>query len=210
VNTVEGSRALGRLGGGAIIMAGSGMCDAGRIRHHLKNFLGRPETTVLLVGYQAPGTLGHLMAEGTRRVRIQGDEIVVGAHVHKLDDYSGHADQAGLLAWITDRAPIGGALFLTHGEDPAREALAARLKAVGMAESKIRLPVMGETVRLSPSSVRTERIRTRVENGGAAVADWHNRYANAVLRLRERLDALPSDQERQKFLAHVQQEINLS
>jgi metallo-beta-lactamase family protein len=78
------------------------MCDAGRVRHHLKRLFWRPKATVLLTGYQAAGMLGRLLQEGRRAVRIQGDDIKVGARIRMIDVYSGHADAAGLGKWAKD------------------------------------------------------------------------------------------------------------
>ena len=79
--------------GAKVIIAGSGMSHGGRIRRHEQNYLSDPRTTVLLVGYQAPGTLGRLMLQGTKAIRIQGEEVAVNARIRSLDDYSGHADR---------------------------------------------------------------------------------------------------------------------
>lgn len=199
----EASRKLGRLRGGAIIIAGSGMCDAGRIRHHLKNHLSDAATTVILVGYQAPGTLGRLLSQSVPMVRIQGDEIAVNARIRILDQYSGHADQTALTAWIKDRLPVTHDIFLVHGEEGARMALASALETAGLPAKTVRLPQMGETVRLTDKGARSERVRARVDVAATATADWHNAYADAVLSLRRQLDTARTDRERQKLLQRV-------
>ncbi len=109
--TVEESKAIARLTGFHIIVAASGMCDAGRIRHHLKRWLWHAKATVLLVGFQAQGTLGRFIADGATAVRIQGDEIKVAARIRRLDEYSGHADGPELARWIAARRPIRAGRF---------------------------------------------------------------------------------------------------
>ena len=203
VATVDESKRLNRLRGGAIVMAGSGMCDAGRIRHHLKNNLSRPDTTVLLAGYQAPGSLGRILVAGAKMVRIQGEEIAVNARIRVLDDYSGHADQAGLKRWIAARLPVAHNIFLVHGEDAARKCLAEELKPLGLARGTIRLPVLGETIRLTATGAKTERVAARVDVAAGGEADWHNAYADAVLRLRQKLDGLKNDRSRTALLREV-------
>jgi len=105
--SVEQSKAIGRFRGFHIVIAASGMCEAGRIRHHLKNWLWRDEGTVLLVGFQAQGTLGRILHDGATRVRIQGEEIQVRAQIRSLDVYSGHADpRASALLTIRIMAQV--------------------------------------------------------------------------------------------------------
>src|SRR3546814_3495464 len=99
---------------GVIILAASGRCEAGRIRHHLRHNLGRRESTILFVGFQAAGTLGRAIVDGARRVRISGHDVAVKAQVRRIDSYSAHADQDDIRAWIKARRPIAGSLFLTH------------------------------------------------------------------------------------------------
>jgi metallo-beta-lactamase family protein len=101
---------------GAIILAASGMCEAGRIRHHLRHNLGKRQSTVLFVGFQASGSLGRIILDGAKRVRISGNDIAVKAQIRSIDSYSAHADQTDLLRWIEAREPIEGSLFLSHGE----------------------------------------------------------------------------------------------
>jgi metallo-beta-lactamase family protein len=203
VEDAEESRKLGRLHGGAIIIAGSGMCDAGRIRHHLKKHLSEGSTTVILVGYQAPGTLGRLLSQNVPMVRIHGEEVAVKAHVSLLDEYSGHADQEGLRSWVKGRLPIQQGIFVVHGEEGARKALAGVLEAAGLSRKMIHLPQMGETVRLTSKGPKTERIRARVDVAATANADWHNVYADTVLTLRRALDEAKDEKARQKLLRRI-------
>jgi metallo-beta-lactamase family protein len=203
VEQADESRKLGRLHSGAIIIAGSGMCDAGRIRHHLKNHLSNSATTVLLVGYQAPGTLGRLLSQKVPMVRIHGEEIAVNARIRTLDEYSGHADQEGLINWVKDRLPVRNDIFLVHGEEGARVAMANALKAAGLPAGIIRLPQMGETVRLTAKGAKTERIRARVDVAATANADWHNAYAETMLAFRRTLDEAKDEKARQKVINRV-------
>lgn len=209
VESVEQSKGLARLHGGAIIMAGSGMCDAGRIRHHLKNYLSHSDTTVLLVGYQAQGSLGRLLRDGAPMVRIQGEEIAVSARIRVLDEYSGHADQTGLMNWVRDRVPIRREIFLIHGEEEARAGLSEKLVEVGFDERRILSPAMGQVMRLSNDGARTLKIRPRIP-ASAAASDWHNAYAQAVIDLRRQLENCKSDQERDRVLGNLREALRPS
>ncbi|MEH6645967.1 MBL fold metallo-hydrolase RNA specificity domain-containing protein [Sulfitobacter sp.] len=116
--TVDESKRIGKITGPAIIMAASGMCEAGPIRHHLKQWLWQHQATVLFVGYQAVGTLGRILSEGARNVKIHGEEISVRARIRTIDAYSGHADGTELADWITERQPIRQKLFLHMAKNP--------------------------------------------------------------------------------------------
>jgi metallo-beta-lactamase family protein len=209
VLSVAESQKLNTLKGGAIIMAASGMCDAGRIRHHLKNQLWRPETTVLLVGYQAPGTLGRTIQQGAGRVRIHGEEIEVRARIRSLDVYSGHADRDRLLGWLDDRQGVGRGLFLVHGEPPAREAIRQALLLKGWEAESIHVPDLDETVDLTQARPRAAPAAeaARLPSAAMGSADWHNRYAETLLELGEALRAAPDDRTRDHVLERVRKAI---
>lgn len=115
-NTVDESKAINHIRGTAVIIAGSGMCTGGRIKHHLKNNISRPESTVLFVGYQAAGTLGRVILNRPERVRIHGAEQELKAHVEQLTGFSAHADRDELLRWVTALRSPPRAVFITHGE----------------------------------------------------------------------------------------------
>ena len=126
MRTAEESMQLNRIRSGAIIIAGSGMCTGGRIKHHLKHNLWRRECHVVIVGYQAQGTLGRALVDGKQHVSLWGETIRVGAKIHTVGGLSAHADQAGLGRWYAgfkNRPP----LFLVHGEAQAAGALAQHL-----------------------------------------------------------------------------------
>lgn len=121
------SQQINDVRSGAIIIAGAGMCSGGRIRHHLRQNLGRREAHVIFVGYQAAGTLGRRLVDGAERVRMLGEEIQVNANIHTVGGLSAHADQPALLDWyshLEDAPPV----LLVHGEDRARVPLAEKLR----------------------------------------------------------------------------------
>ncbi len=128
VKSPEESRALNSMRGGAILMAGSGMCDAGRIKHHLKHNLWRKECSVVIVGFQAQGTLGRRIVDGARRVRILGEDIAVAADVYTIGGLSAHADREDLLAWAGRFEAPPGSVFVAHGEESVSLEFAATLK----------------------------------------------------------------------------------
>jgi metallo-beta-lactamase family protein len=123
VSSPEESKRLNEIQGPCMIIAGSGMCNAGRITHHLRHNLWRPETSVLIVGYQAEGTLGRQLVDGFKSVKIFGERIAVRAQIHKLGGFSAHAGQSDLLHWFNSLAPYRPKVVLTHGEDKARQTL---------------------------------------------------------------------------------------
>ncbi len=131
--TVEESKALNADGKARVIISASGMCDAGRIRHHLKHNLWRPECTVVFVGYQAEGSLGRRLLEGASVVKLFGEEIAVRANITRVEGLSSHADQAGLLEWMNCFAPRPQQVFVVHGDKDVTTAYAQLLKERGFA-----------------------------------------------------------------------------
>jgi len=117
VRSTNESKAINRIRGSCIIMAGSGMCTAGRIKHHLVKNISRPESTLVFVGYQAAGTLGRLLVDGRDVVRIHGEKREVNARVTQIHGLSAHADQKDLLRWIGHLEAPPRRVFLTHGEE---------------------------------------------------------------------------------------------
>ena len=126
--TAEESQALNELAGPLIIISASGMCDAGRIKHHLKHNLWKPENHVVIIGFQAQGTLGRKLVEGARKIKIFREDVTVAAKVHTLGGFSAHADQNGLLEWIGKMDPPAGQVFVVHGEESISLEFASRLK----------------------------------------------------------------------------------
>jgi len=124
---VDDSMFLNSIRSGAVIIAASGMCEAGRIRHHLRHNLARRECGVLFTGYQAVGTLGRALVDGAKSVRLFGEVVPVRASIHTLGGLSAHAGQDGLMAWMAGVATKPGAVFVVHGEPEAAHALTARL-----------------------------------------------------------------------------------
>jgi metallo-beta-lactamase family protein len=124
----DDSRALNKVEGPCLIMAGAGMCTGGRILHHLKHGLWREDTAVLFVGYQAEGSLGRRLVEGEKTVRIMGEEVGVRAQIHTLNGFSAHAAQTALLAWLEPLVRDEPTVLLTHGEDRARRPLAEKIR----------------------------------------------------------------------------------
>ncbi len=147
VHSVQQSKTLNHLRGTAVIIAGSGMCTGGRIKHHLASNIDRRESTVLFVGYQAEGTLGREILSGAKQVRLQGQNRRVRAGIRRITGFSAHADRSELARWLAPQSRPPRRLFVTHGEPRAAESLAAVLRA--RAGWQISIPDYGERVELS-------------------------------------------------------------
>ncbi len=196
--TVDESKAIGKLSGFHIVIAGSGMCDAGRIRHHLKRWLWSSEGTVLLVGFQARGTLGRFLDDGIKAVRIQGEEIKVAARIRRLDDYSGHADGPEIARWIAARRPIRRGVFLVHGEDPALAGLAERIAERTIPAAQVFRPVLDDIYDLSTAAPTALDVtqRRRLTPESVVRLDWHNEMSELILDINERIEKAADDRAR--------------
>lgn len=141
---VEDSMAINRISQGAIIIAGSGMCNGGRIVHHLKHNLWKNSNHLIFVGFQVNGTLGRRLVNGEKRIKLFGQDIVVKAQIHTLGGFSAHAGQAELLAWAK---AIGGQpqFYLVHGEIEAQQALQLKLEQLGIVAE---IPAKGDVISL--------------------------------------------------------------
>lgn len=196
--TVDESKHIAKLTGFHIIIAASGMCDAGRIRHHLRNWLWNARATVLIVGYQAQGTLGRFLVDGAKAVRIQGNEIKVAATIRSIDDYSGHADGSELVRWISARRPIGRGLFLVHGEEPAIAGLADRISERIVPAARLFQPLLDDIYDLSaavPTPLDAGR-RRRLAPEAVVALDWHNDMSKLILDINDRIEAAADDRAR--------------
>jgi metallo-beta-lactamase family protein len=198
VETVEASRRLNHLSG-AIILSASGMCEAGRVRHHLLHNLPRRDSTLLFVGFQAQGTLGRAILDGAGRVRISGRDVAVRAQVRRLDSYSAHADKSELIAWVKARSPVCGSLFLTHGEVGSIEALRKSLQSE---VASVVVPEIGEAyaLRRGTPAKRMKTGRTDLEE--AIGRDWQNDYADLAANLKPALKRIDAAQ-RKEALARM-------
>jgi metallo-beta-lactamase family protein len=196
--SVEDSKAIDRLDGFHIVIAASGMCDAGRIRHHLKRYLWQASTTVLLTGFQAQGTLGRFLNDGARAVRIQGDEIQVKARMRRIDDYSGHADGPELARWIAARRPIRRGVFLVHGEEPALNGLSERIAERSVPAAQVFIPLLDDIYELTTRAPTPLDVAGRRRLAPEAVTnlDWHNDMSKLILDINERMQAAADDRTR--------------
>ena len=209
VESVEESKAINSIRGGAIILSASGMADAGRIKHHLRNNLPRANATVLFVGYQAPGTLGQIIQSGAREVRIHGEVVTVRARVRSLGNYSAHADHSELMAWIRERLPAHGAIFLTHGEDEERAALRAALVTSGIGGDQVVLPMLDDAFELRASGVAgVTRPEVQRIDPAQLHTDWHMAYAQFLIGLGDIIKGADSDVRRLAVMNALQKQLN--
>ncbi|RZV31825.1 MAG: MBL fold metallo-hydrolase [Sphingomonadaceae bacterium] len=203
VNEVAQSIRLNSVSG-AIILAASGMCEGGRIRHHLTHNLHRRDSTVLFVGFQAQGSLGRVILDGAKSVRVSGKDVRVRAQIRRIDSYSAHADQGELLDWIEERQPIAGSLFLTHGENDALEEM-RRLLQQRSPELSVRIPEIGESYGLTPGEPAKRTATGPVGLQEAIGRDWQNSYAQFSTSLKQELAKIRDKKQREKAIEDMRQ-----
>jgi metallo-beta-lactamase family protein len=208
--TVDESKAIAKLTGFHIIIAASGMCDAGRIRHHLRNWLWNARATVLLVGFQPQGTLGRFLIDGAKAVRIQGNEIKVAAQIRSIDDYSGHADGSELARWIAARRPIQRGLFLVHGEEPAITGLADRISERIIPAARVFQPLLDDVYELSAGAptLLDSSHRRRLAPEAVVRLDWHNDMSKLMLDINDRIEAAADDRARGVIVRRLQRALD--
>lgn len=202
--TVAESKKINQYKNGVIIVAASGMCEAGRIRHHLKRRLWDQNATILMIGYQAPGTLGALLLAGKKAVRIQGEDIKVRAKINKLDMYSGHADAEELEEWVRERAPVRRAVFLTHGDPDALDTFYQRMSRTDLGGADVIVPKLDDEFVLSTSELtKITAPKSRVEHAAVAQLDWHNDLAQLSLDIRDEIEKAADEKSRSKIIRRL-------
>ena len=157
--TADESKALNESDEPSIIISASGMCDVGRIKHHLKHNLWNPNSTILFVGYQAPGTLGYEIVNGAKKVTIFGEEFAVNARIEYIEGYSGHADQEWLMNFVYSFYNKPKHIFLVHGEEESQEVL--RNKILENTGIGVTIPEYGETYQLDDELRIVNRIKIK-------------------------------------------------
>ena len=158
--TADESKALNEDDKPGIIISASGMCEVGRIKHHLKHNLWNPKSTILFVGYQAPGTLGYNIVNGEKKVKIFNEEIAVNARIEYIEGYSGHADQEGLMNFIYSFINKPKQIFLVHGEKESQNVLKEKIEKE--TELKVTIPEFGETYELAEEVKLTNKIERKI------------------------------------------------
>jgi len=205
--TVEESKRINETPEPKVIISASGMCEAGRIRHHLKHNLWRPRNLILFVGYQAEGTLGRNLIEGVQNVRLFGEDIVVRAQIKSLKGTSGHADQAGLISWLESFEKKPRTVFLNHGNEESIAVLSDELKERGYA---VEAPYSGTEYDLAKGIMTAYTEKKRVTAADVAKARSRKNIvhrdlvsgAEALLALAKRCESRPN-KENAKFAAQI-------
>lgn len=205
--TVDESKLINETPESKVIISASGMCEAGRIRHHLKHNLWRPQNLILFVGYQAEGSLGRMLIEGVPNVKLFGEDIAVRAEIRSLKGTSGHADQAGLINWLGSFKEKPKTVFLNHGNEESIEVLRDELKERGYA---VETPYSGTEYDLITGAMTAYVEKKRVSSGGTQKSRSRKNsvhrdlvlQAEALLNLAKRCDSR-TNKDNAKFAAQI-------
>ncbi|MFP4037322.1 MAG: MBL fold metallo-hydrolase RNA specificity domain-containing protein [Desulfobacteraceae bacterium] len=204
------SIAINEQRGSAIVIAGNGMCTAGRIKHHLKHNLWRRGASLVIVGFQAKGTTGRRIVDGEKRVKIFREDVAVAARVFTIGGFSAHADQKDLTDWVKNFAESSPRVFVVHGESTASQALAAKIREdLGL---EARIPRWKERLILKPKEVVTEEpgIEETPPDLRRVMAVTIAGLEGELNRIRERLEKIPADgveEEEVDELKYLQREL---
>ena len=182
--TAEESKALNQSTTPSIIISASGMCEVGRIKHHLKHNLWNPKNTILFVGYQAPGTLGYNIVNGAKKVKIFGEEIAVNARIEYIEGYSGHADQEGLMNFIYSfRTQKPKHVFLIHGEEDSQNVLGNKIQEeVGL---PVTIPNYGESYELDEVPTMVGKVANRPTSTRREIMNLLNKLQAEMTDMRD-------------------------
>lgn len=190
--SVDESKALNESDEPCIIISASGMCDVGRIKHHLKHNIWNPKSTILFVGYQAQGTLGRRIVDGAKKVKILGEEFSVNARVKYIEGFSGHADQKGLLNFACSfRNKLPKHIFLVHGEYDAQAVLKEKIQEL-IPEVEITIPDYGQEFTLDAAFQETQRFENPI-NRDIDKIDLINKMQSLESELEDMKHALKED-----------------
>lgn len=179
--SVEDSVKINKIQSGAVVVSASGMCEAGRIKHHLKHNLWRKECSIVFVGYQAEGTLGRTILEGARKVKIFGEEIAVNAKIYNLQGLSGHADRNGLINWLKAFKSMPKEILLVHGDKESQQSFK---ELAGSSGFKVRTMQLGDKYYINEKVEETDNIKAKII-----------RYVNSI----ENMENISKDD----FLDHI-------
>lgn len=194
--TADESKAINDQKGCNIIISSSGMCEAGRIRHHLKHNLYRADSTVIFAGYQAVGTLGRMLVDGAEKIKIFGEEIRVNATIDVLEGFSGHAGKDELIEWVQEMKVKPSCIYLVHGEESALSTLAAALESL---QYTVEIPELYDEIDLASGRRKKAEVvpfkpaaQPRKDKKGrpAPIAADANDYAKRIRKQAQRITAL--------------------
>ncbi len=214
--TAAESKAINSEESSAIILSASGMADAGRILHHLKHNLWRPESTILFCGYQAEGTLGRRLLSGLKRVKVMGEEIAVKAKVKMMDGFSAHGDVEQIMTWLQScDSPKPAKVFVVHGEPQSAEAMKERLENDYGVEAYV--PFMGDVVTIEgrsctihPSNITEVRVEAELEDFLRTMDSYYRQERRRVTRIVKANPQImePVIREMQKGLTYIKKLFN--